>query len=136
MPLQLQLKEQVKSLGNCNHNKVCTVIFFFLIIPMKKLFFFFTPYTISRKNSQLGESPAIALMISILPWTQNNSHKCQWTSRNIWAWSILLCVCGKIFDCTNLEFTLRSTSKLLFSSYYYDPWLHTISIIILSKQLQ
>lgn len=60
---------------------------------MKKLFFFFfTPYTISRKNSQLGESPAIALMISILPRTQNNSHKCQWTSRNIWAWSILLCV--------------------------------------------
>lgn len=47
-----------------------------------------------------------------------------------------LCECGKIFDCTNLEFTLRSTSKLLFSSYYYDPRLHTISIIILSKQLQ
>lgn len=47
MPLQLQLKEQVKSLGNCNHNKVCMVIFFKKIIPMKKLFFFFllpTPF--------------------------------------------------------------------------------------------
>lgn len=84
MPLQLQLKEQVKSLGNCNHNKVCKVIFFKKNNTYEKtFFFFFTPYTISRKNSQLGESPAIALMISILPWTQNNSHKCQWTSRNI-----------------------------------------------------
>lgn len=27
----------------------------------------------------------------------------------------------KVFHCTNLEFTLRSTSKLLFSGSYSDP---------------
>lgn len=41
MPLQLQLKEQVKSLGNCNHNKVCTVIFFKKNNTYEKTFFFF-----------------------------------------------------------------------------------------------
>lgn len=50
VPLQLQLKEQVKSWANFNHNKFCRVIKKKKIYEKLSVFFFFYFHIISRRN--------------------------------------------------------------------------------------
>lgn len=124
VPLQLQLKEQVKSWANFNHNKFCRVIKKKKIYEKLSGFFFFISTSFQEETGQPGEPPTTALMVLILSLAAE-----QWAQVSLDFWNYpssrrqhsTACERGKVFHCTNLEFTLRSTSKLLLSSPYYDP---------------